>query len=470
VDIQDLVEVGQHYGTSGAPTNKTYAAYDSGWINITDKCGQNITITHGLNISDWNNQNIEVSITGKTTLDGEINRNLGLTGQVYGWNQTYGVGTMSDMVQTGDGGYALAGGSWLVKTDSAGNMMWNKTYNWGSGRALVQTADGGYALVGGAGNAWLIKTDGLGNTLWNKTYGGYSATDIVQTADGGYALAGPIGLDPHPWADANPWMVKTDEAGNEMWNKTYPIGRVHLCWGYTGLLQTPDGGYVISGCVDLEPSDHMEDFFLIKIDAAGNMTWSNTYQGQNAFGLECEEGRWSLDLVPSLVQTSDGGYLLAGPSLSVWVDYWPGYDWCHCLLVKTDAAGNMMWSKGLGEMLGTEIRQTGLVQTADGGYAIGISGSSGSANIMKTDANGKLQWTRSYDGFVCYALVQTEDGGYALAGGGSANLIKTDANGVAGGVESGLAWVSSSVDTITLYRGANDPYWNYVRVIIWESK
>ena len=96
------------------------------------------------------------------------------------WNRTYG-GASSDrawsMVQTFDGGYAVAGWTqsfgaglddfWLVKTDSAGNMQWNRTYggaNPDEARSVVQTDDGGYAVAGytssfGAGSwdFWLIK-------------------------------------------------------------------------------------------------------------------------------------------------------------------------------------------------------------------------------------------------------------------------------------------------------------------------
>jgi hypothetical protein len=97
------------------------------------------------------------------------------------WNKTYG-GAYSDIgaysfVHSSDGGYVLAGYTesfgaggadvWLVRTDSSGNMQWNKTYggpnhdyaNW-----IIQTCDGGYALAGhtesygaGGGDIWLIK-------------------------------------------------------------------------------------------------------------------------------------------------------------------------------------------------------------------------------------------------------------------------------------------------------------------------
>ena len=92
------------------------------------------------------------------------------------WSQTYG-GTASDsaeaMVQTSDGGFALAGytvsfgaGSydfWLVKTDEYGNLEWNQTYG-GAGidhaYALVETSNGGYAIADGKNDDfWLAKTD-----------------------------------------------------------------------------------------------------------------------------------------------------------------------------------------------------------------------------------------------------------------------------------------------------------------------
>lgn len=70
--------------------------------------------------------------------------------------------------------------------------------DWGS--SVVETGDGGYALTGrtssfGAGgfDSWLVKTDSAGNVQWNQTYGGASddhAWSVVQTVDGGYALAG----------------------------------------------------------------------------------------------------------------------------------------------------------------------------------------------------------------------------------------------------------------------------------------
>jgi hypothetical protein len=98
------------------------------------------------------------------------------------------------------------------------------------------------------------------------------------------------------------------------------------------------------------------------------------------------------------------------------------------------------------------------------------------AEIIKIDGQGNLQWTKSFDseGYtIVFDVIQTRDGGYALVGGISDAelenmqmcLIKTAVNG-----EVGLAMTSLTENTVTLYRGESDPYWNYVRVRIWVIK
>jgi hypothetical protein len=258
-----------------------------------------------------------------------------------GWSKTYG-GTSNDeahaLVQTGDGGYALAGSTrsfgagdndfWLVKTDAAGNALWNKTYGgtYSDGAyALVQTGDGGYALAGytdsyGAGNGdfWLVKTDADGTALWNKTYGGTGydyGYSVVLTGDGGYALAGRT--DSYGVGNGDFWLVKTDAAGNMEWNKT--CGGTANDGAYA-LVQTGDGGYALAGYTWSFGAGRY-DFWLVKTDAAGTVQWNRTYGGT------------SDDMASSVVQTSDGGYALAGRTDSYGAgngDFW---------LVKTDADG-----------------------------------------------------------------------------------------------------------------------------------
>ena len=138
------------------------------------------------------------------------------------------------------------------------------------------------------------------------------------------------------------------------------------------------------------------------------------------------EGAWAL------VQTSDGGYAIAGSTYS----YAAGL--CDAWLVKTDACGNMKWNKTYG---GTDWDlASALVKTSDGGYAIaGCTRSYGAGLcdvwLVKTDAWGNMEWNKTYGGPSsdwASALVQTSDGGFAIAcstssyGAGSADtwLIK----------------------------------------------
>ena len=355
---------------------------------------------------------------------------------VANWSKAYG-GTNDDeayaLVQTSDGGYALAGWTrsfgagaidfWLVKTDASGNMLWNKTYG-GTGYddlySMVQTSDGGYALAGYTqsfgtyGGFWLVKTDASGNIQWNKTYGTTIndwAYALVQTVDGGYALAG-IGF-------AN--LVKTDASGNMQWNKTYGSGYSESV--LQSLIQTGDGGYALAGYTG-SSGVGMDDFWLVKTDASGNMLWNKTYGGTGD------------DMARSVIQTGDGGYALVG-----WTDsFGAGGD--DFWLVKTDASGNMLWNKTYGGDTADEAYS--VVQTGDGGYALAgstwSSGHDGDFWLVKTNSNGNLLWSNTYGGTSdesAYSIVRTSDGGYALAGytdsfgagGDDFWLVKTDASG-----------------------------------------
>ena len=218
------------------------------------------------------------------------------------------------------------------------------------------------------------------------------------------------------------------------------------------VVKTGDGGYAIAGTTTSYGAGST-DAWLVKTDAAGNELWTQTYGG-----TEDDAGY-------SVVGTSDGGYAIAGRTSSFGVfgiDAW---------LVKTDSAGNELWTQAY-DAGSTFDTGYSVVQTSDGGYAIGGTVALFQvAWLFKTDSAGKMQWNRTYSGYSTLysgrSLVQTNDGGFALVGSADATdadvfLWKID-------VESGLAWTDSTADSITLYRGVTDPYWNYVRVRIWTT-
>jgi hypothetical protein len=182
------------------------------------------------------------------------------------------------------------------------------------------------------------------------------------------------------------------------------------------------------------------DFFLIKTDANGNIIWAKTYGGIY------------IDSATSVQQTSDGGYIVAGRTGS----FGAGGD---IFLIKTDANGNVQWAKTYG---GTVYDIASSVQqTSDGGYIVaGYTNSFGAGwgdiFLIKTDANGNVQWAKTYGGIYedwASSVQQTSDGGYIVAGrtysfGAGVFLIKTDANGNIGSC-SIVQNVSPTVNTVS---------------------
>jgi hypothetical protein len=362
------------------------------------------------------------------------------------WDQTYGgvgIDGASAVVETSDGGFAIAGGTnsygagesdfWLIKTDGSGNTQWNRTYG-GQGfdgaLAMVETSDGGFAIAGetnsfGAGgyDFWLIKTDSSGNLVWNQKYGSIEndyASSLVETSDGGFAIAG--GTNSYGAGKSDFWLIKTDGSGNTQWNRTY--GSVENEYAYA-LAETSDGGFALAGFADtLGPSS--VDFWLVKTDGTGNQQWNRTYGGSGYDGAL------------ALVVTSDGGFAIAGETNS------GGAGQDDFLLVKTDGSGNTEWTQTYG---GSGVDYTsGLVQTPDGGFALaGFTDSFGAGSfdfwLVKTDGAGNTQWNRTYGGTewdIAASFIETSDGGFAIAGEtnsfGAGNydfwLVKTDEYGI----------------------------------------
>jgi hypothetical protein len=193
----------------------------------------------------------------------------------------------------------------LIKVDANGNMQWSKTFGgqgWDAGYSVQQTSDGGYIIVGvtrsyGAGgyDVYLIKVDANGNIRWNKTFRGGGSTlgySVQQTSDGGYIIIG----ETLSYGGYDVYLIKVDANGNMQWSKTF--GGTGDDRGYS-VQQTSDGGYIIVG-VTRSYGAGLEDVYLIKVDANGNMQWSKTFGGQG----------W--DAGYSVQQTSDGGYIIVG--------------------------------------------------------------------------------------------------------------------------------------------------------------
>jgi hypothetical protein len=296
-------------------------------------------------------------------------------------------------------------------TQSAYAITFAKTYGGTDddvARFVQQTSDGGYIVVGetnsfGAGSydIFLLKTDAYGNLQWAKTYGGDSydfAYSVQQTSDSGYMVVGHIGVLFGDYMDI--FLIKTDAYGNVIWAKTY--GGANYDYAYS-VRQTSDGGYIVAGGT-WSFGAGIFDIFLIKTDENGNIQWAKTYGGtREDYGF-------------SVQQTSDGGYIVMGHTIS----FGAGYD--DIFLIKTDANGNVQWAKTYGGTSDDLVRF--VRQTSDGGYiVVGETYSFGAGYsdifLIKTDANGNVQWAKTYGGTdydLAFSVEQTSDGGYIAAG------------------------------------------------------
>jgi len=365
----------------------------------------------------------------------------------YAWNKVYG-GPDGEYAfsfnKTLDDGYIIVGDTssygagssdmWLFKIDRMGNEMWSKTIG-GTEADRAQyiqiTFDDGYIITGstysygeGLADIWLVKTDELGNEEWSKTFGG-SDDDfgyaVQNTSDGGYIIVGLTYSFGGGWSDV--WIVKTDEFGNELWNKTFGLYEMD---GANSVQQTLDGGYIIAGFTESFGSG-WSDIWILKTDQFGNVLWNKTYGGIYH------------DRANSIQQTTDGGYIITGYTYSF------GAGSSDILLIKIDEFGNEQWQKTFGG-INQDFSQF-VQQTLDGGYiVVGDTRSYGSGYkdvwLIKTDEFGNQQWERLYGGPEhdgASQIRQAIDGGYMVVGYsvsygiGSADfwLIKTDEFGMA---------------------------------------
>jgi hypothetical protein len=205
------------------------------------------------------------------------------------------------------------------------SKRWMKTFGGTSddgGCSVQQTTDGGYVITGWTGgDIWLIKTDSNGNEIWDKTFGEKYAEcgfSVQQTTDGGYIIIAYTGSS-YSGSYTDVWLIKTDSNGNEIWDKT--IGGTSNDWGFS-VQQTTNGGYIITGGT-LSYGAGNWDVWLIKTDFNGNEIWNKTFGGTH------------YDFGNSVQQTSDGGYIITGSTIS----YGAGGGNDDVWLIKTDCLG-----------------------------------------------------------------------------------------------------------------------------------
>ena len=361
---------------------------------------------------------------------------------------------------------------------------------WDECHAIIQTADGGYAATGGTNSAdgnftgskgdqdgWVAKLDASGTVIWTKNLGGSSQDRlycIAQSTDGGLIAAGYTKSNDGdvsgnhanqygPYFEDDCWIVKLDVNGNIVWQKTLGGSWAEQVWS---IKETSDGGCILAATSlsdDGNVSNHHgigsnHDYWIIKLDASGTIQWEKSLGGSG------DEFVFSLD------KTSDGGYIVAGSSMSIDGDVTPvGLPlWSMaCWIVKLDSNGTIIWDNSF------QIQQSFvpkcIIQTSDGGYIVAGNSSTSSNNsgaLLKIDQNGTFQWKKTYGGTShdeFSGIEETSNGGFMIIGNTESNdgdvsnfyggyydcwIVNTDING-------NIIWEKN-------YGGSSDDYANSI--------
>jgi hypothetical protein len=256
-----------------------------------------------------------------------------------------------------------------------------------------------------------------GDTLWHKTYGGNlsdNGKSIIEVSNGGYLIIGDTKSFGSESYDI--YLIKIDEDGNTLWEKTYGGDDWDKGWS---VQETSDDKLIMVGSTQSFGSGN-EDVFFAKLSQDGDTIWTKTFGG--------ESSDWGY----SVQEVSEGGYIIVGGTSSF------GEGSLDAYIIKTDANGDLIWSKSFGGV--DEDEAYHVRETDDNRYIVaGRTESYGKGYndfyILEIDNNGNSIWSSTYGGTGtdrCYSLDVTSDNGFILVGetnsfgngGGDVYLIK----------------------------------------------
>jgi hypothetical protein len=271
----------------------------------------------------------------------------------------------------------------VLRVDSRGNVVWDYAYGGNQteqANDVVQTSDGGFLVVGftysfGGFPAWVLRLSAGGAILWQTSYspptGEGDADSVVATSDGGFVLAGYYRSPVTPESFTELWLFKINANGAILWQKAYGGGRGDL--GYS-IYQTSDQGLAIAGYTDSFGASSSA-IWVLRLDSQGNVLWQRAYGGG---GVTVSNEAYSV------VQVSDGGFVVAGFSMTQ-----VGLRGNQTApVLRLDSGGNVLWSRTYGS---GEIWQA--LASPDGGVLlVGTTGIA--AMVLKLDPN-------SSSGFGC---------------------------------------------------------------------
>jgi hypothetical protein len=287
-------------------------------------------------------------------------------------------------------------------------IVWQKTFGGSTenrasdSRAFYSLPDSnGYLVVGSTTSinanetvAWAISLNEDGNEIWNKTFpiGFGSEFRYVLNLTDGFLLVGNEFLQS---GGSNGFAIKIDNQGNTLWN-TELVGNGKLFSGIAA-----QDSFVLFGSVG-SISGNKFDVWVVKIDSNGKVIWNKSYEST------ADNAARTGALAPN------GDIMAAGYANP------EGSDDYHFLLMKIDPAGELLWNKTYA-MTGSQEAHS-MTKAPDGYVIVGDTQSLGTnihAWVLKVDFSGNIQWNRTVGGTKADSpsyVTTTKDGGFLVAG------------------------------------------------------
>jgi hypothetical protein len=359
-----------------------------------------------------------------------------------------------------------------------------------SGTDVIQkirkTTDNGYIVVGttgsnnynvngnhGLNDIWVVKLNNSGAVEWQKCFGGSFndyGSDIQQTSDGGYIVCGwtnsndgdAVGLHGPPNYDGynDFFILKISSSGSIEWKKCLGGNRDEKAFSVT---KSIDGGFIISGYTNTNNNGDVSgynpnneysnqiDAWVVKLNSSGNFVWKKCFGDSNQ------------DDFTNVKELNDGALLFAGTTSSYQLngnhgekDFW---------LVKTDANGVIQWQKLYGGSSRDIFKSVEI--TSDQGFILtgetfsyngdvlntfNVTNSESDTWVLRLDANGNIIWQK------CFGGTLNESGNY---------IIQTSDGGFA------ITGNTTSFNGNVAYNYGSDDFWllkiNSMGSLMWQK-
>lgn len=269
--------------------------------------------------------------------------------------------------------------------------------------------DGDISINKGLNDGWLIKTDNNGNVLWEKTYGGSSGDGfrrIFPDNSGNYIMVGgsgstygDISYNPYPGSESF-WIVKIDIEGNIIWDKIVGGSYGDKIWNASPTL---DGGVVAIG-------ETISDDGHVSVYYGGNDTWMVKLSVEGVVEWDYTIGTGWFDIGQAIIQTSDGGYLAGSNSIMLQGAVGniscitPSYGYVTGVLTNFDADMNVQWQRCYGGNNHDAI--SGTLELDEGYVFVGGTASTNMPGhkgdydvwVVRMDFDGNIIWQKVYGG------------------------------------------------------------------------